>query len=110
MALSIRLLLQDLRSSGRSAELVWVKGHEGTPGNGKVAGRAAERMGYFRVTSIAHLKLKISERFNTRKAAWHACPAHHGTREVPPPPPKKSCLDKLRNSLARAVAQIRTDH
>jgi len=30
-ALSIRLLLQDFKSSGGSAELVWVKGHDGNP-------------------------------------------------------------------------------
>jgi hypothetical protein len=34
----------------------------------------------------------------------------HGTEEIPPPPLKKSCLDRMRNSLARTVAQIRTGH
>jgi hypothetical protein len=37
-------------------------------------------------------------------------PNHHGTEEIPPPPPKKSCLDGMRNALARTVAQIRTGH
>jgi len=55
-----------------------------------LAGRAAEQLGVSHVTSMAHLK-----------------PTHRGTREIPPPPPKKSCLDKVRNSLAR---KIRTDH
>jgi hypothetical protein len=30
--------------------------------------------------------------------------------EIPPPPPKKSCLDGARNALARTAAQIRTGH
>jgi len=30
------------------------------------------------------------------KDKWHADPAHHGSLEIPPPPPKKSCLDKTR--------------
>jgi hypothetical protein len=37
-------------------------------------------------------------------------PAHHKTEEIPPPAPKKSCLDKARNALARTAAQIRTGH
>ena len=34
----------------------------------------------------------------------------HGTEEIPPPPPNKSCLDHMRNALARTAAQIRTGH
>jgi len=63
-ALAIQLLLQDLRSSGRSASLVWVKGHQGTPGSERadvLAGRAAEKPGVSHTTSMAYLKLKISE-------------------------------------------------
>ena len=50
--------------------------------------------------------------FRSRKAkeTWHADPKHHGTMEIPPPAPKKSMLDKARNSIARAAAQIRTGH
>jgi len=44
------------------------------------------------------------------KDAWHDNPANHVTLEIPPPPPKKSCLDKARNALARTAAQIRTGH
>ena len=30
--------------------------------------------------------------------------------EVPPPPPKKSCLDSARNAIARTAAKIRSSH
>jgi len=51
-----------------------------------------------------------SQRFRAKKDAWHKNPANHGTLEIPPPPPKKSCLDKVRNTIARTVAQICTGH
>jgi hypothetical protein len=60
--------------------------------------------------SIAHLKLRISEKFRKAKLAWHDTPNHHRTKEIPPTPPKKSCLDKMRNALAHTAAQIRTGH
>jgi hypothetical protein len=60
--------------------------------------------------SLAHLKLKISERFRKAKEDWHELLAHHGTMEMPPPPPKKSFLDRVRNAVARTAAQIRSGH
>jgi hypothetical protein len=60
--------------------------------------------------SLAHIRLRISERYREAKDTWHADPAHHGTEEIPPPPPKKSTLDRVRNSIARTAAQIRTGH
>jgi hypothetical protein len=53
--------------------------------------------------SLAHIRLRISERFREAKDAWHANPAHHGKEEIPPPPPKKSMLDRARNSIARVA-------
>jgi hypothetical protein len=60
--------------------------------------------------SLSHIKLRISERFRKAEDSWHADPAHHGTDGIPPPPPKKSMLDRARNSIARVAAQIRTGH
>jgi hypothetical protein len=60
--------------------------------------------------SIAHLKLRVSEKFRNAKETWHKTPGHPGTGEIPPPPPKKSCLYSMRNTLARTVDQIRTGH
>jgi hypothetical protein len=112
-ARNIRNMVCAVRGMGRTVNVVWVKGHEGVPGNEKAdvpAGRAAGRPGYSRLRSIAHLKLRISERFRSAKASWQKFPGHHGTEEIPPPPPKKSCLGSMRNALARTVVQIRTGH
>jgi hypothetical protein len=98
---------------GKTASISWVKGHEATPGNeraGVLAGKATEKSGHAKVVSLAHLKLRISGRFKTAKTVWHEVPSHHGTEEIPPPLPKKSCLDRTRNALARTVAQIRLGH
>jgi hypothetical protein len=97
----------------KTVDLVWVKGHAGTPGNERadeLAGKAAEMVGPHVAMSLAHIKLRISDRFRKAKEEWHANPAYHGTMEIPPPPPKKSMLDKARSSIARVAAQIRTGH
>jgi hypothetical protein len=97
----------------RTVDLVWINGHAGTPGNERadeLAGKAAELVGTYTAMSLAHLKLRISQRFRNAKDEWHADPAHHGTMEIPPPNPKKSILDRARNSIARVASQIRTGH
>jgi ribonuclease HI len=85
VARNIRRMVCGMR--GRSVNLVWVKGHEGTPGNEKsdvFAGKAAEKPGHPKAASLAHLKLRISERFHCAKEAWHKADKHHGTEEIPP--------------------------
>jgi hypothetical protein len=97
----------------RTVDLVWVRGHAGTPGNERadqLAGQAAEMVGTHTTMSLAHIRLRISEIYRDAKDTWHADPTHHGTEEIPPPPPKKSMLDRARNSIARTAAQIRTGH
>jgi ribonuclease HI len=113
IARNIRNTVCELRSQGRTVDLVWVKGHQGTPSNERadvLAGKVAEKIGYSKYMSIAHPRLRISEKFRNAKDKWHETPAHHGTEEIPPPPPKKACLDNMRNALAHTVAQIRTGH
>jgi hypothetical protein len=74
-----RLLATLFLQEGRSAEIQWVKGHDGTPGNekaGELAGKAAEKEG----PSIASLKLRISERFRAAMEAYprqRRDPPHH---------------------------------
>jgi hypothetical protein len=75
-------------SRKRTVDIAWVKGHAGTPGNERadqLAGKAAELVGTHTIMSLAHIKLRISERFREAKDTWHANPAHHGTEEIPPP-------------------------
>jgi hypothetical protein len=55
--------------------------------------------------------LAIAKMYSEAKIAWSNVPGRRGKASIgPPPPPKKSCLDKERNSLARTVAQIRCGH
>jgi hypothetical protein len=113
MARSIQKILVDILHQGRSANIVWVKGHIGIPGNEKadrLAGQAAGKVAWSRTASLSHLKLRISERYREAKKKWHENPKHHGKDEIPPPAPKKSCMDRAHNSIARAAAQIRTGH
>jgi len=53
-------MVRACRRAGKTTDIVWVKGHEGTPENERadvLAGKAAEKLGYSRVVSLAHLKL-----------------------------------------------------
>jgi hypothetical protein len=87
IARNIRNMVCELRSQGKTVDLVWIKGHQGTPGIEKadvLAGKAAEKAGYSKYMSIAHLKLRISEKFRSAKEKWHKAPGHHGSGEIPP--------------------------
>jgi hypothetical protein len=86
IARNIRMTVSGIRD--KSATLVWVKGREGTPGNGKanaLEGRTSKKTGYSEVMSIAHLKPRISKRFTSAKEAQQKVDKHHGTKEIPPP-------------------------
>jgi hypothetical protein len=77
----------------QGAEITWVKEHAGTPGNESadaLAGKAAEKVSWSTVTSLAYLKLRVSEKYRKSKEKWDKEPRHHGKKEIPPPPPKKS--------------------
>jgi len=69
---------------------------------------AASRSAWSPQMSLLHLKLRVSEGYNSVKAAWNPTRKNWGSQEIPSPPPKKSCADRARNSVARVAAQIRT--
>jgi hypothetical protein len=99
---SIRNIVCNLWGRDKTVNLVWVKRQEGTPGNEEadaLAGRAAEKPGYSRVMSIAHLKLRISEKFRKAKMTWHDVPIHHGAEETRPPPLRSTARTKCEMRL-----------
>jgi hypothetical protein len=99
MARSIRNTVCELRGQGKTVDLVWVKGHQGTPGNERgdvLAGKAAEKAGYSRHMSIAHLKLRI------QKSHRHMAPATDSPRNGGnPSPPTKEVLPRQHAHLTR---------
>ena len=65
-----------------------------------LTGKAAEKKAWRRITSLAYLKLQISERFTKAKEAWHKDPRHHET-EVNPTSPTKEVLPGPSSGLDR---------
>jgi ribonuclease HI len=109
-ARAIRAILANLQRAGRSADIQWVKGHAGIPGNWRadvLAGRAVEKTAWSKFISPAHLKLRISEKFRATKDEWQN---HHGSEEIPPPA-KKSCfvclfISRLPSSHPKGVCRL----
>jgi len=69
-ARAIRATLRNLEREGRTADIQWVKGHAGTPGNERadqLAGAAAEKSSWSLFNSLAYLRLKVSEKFRRPK-------------------------------------------
>jgi ribonuclease HI len=113
IARRIQDMVARLPQQYQTAEITSVKGHAGTPGNEKadaLAGKAAEKMAWWPITSLAYMKLQISEKCRKSKKRWDEDPRHHGNEEMGSPPAKKSRKDRARNSIARTAAQIRTGH
>jgi len=107
VALNVNHTIHQACQQFRWATLTRVKGHAGTPGNGRtdiLVGEAASSAAGHPRASLSYLKLKVSEGYNAAKEAWNVDPGHWGTLEIPIPAPKKSCADRDRNSIARAAA------
>jgi hypothetical protein len=66
----------------QTVEITWVPGNERADA---LAGKAAEKATWSAVNSLAHMKLRVSEKFRKAKEGWHKDPLHHGTEEIPPP-------------------------
>jgi hypothetical protein len=80
------------------------------PGNERadaLAEKAAEKVEWSATTSLAHMKLRLSEKFRRSKEKWDEDPRHHGTEEALPRP-KKSCMDWAKTAMAWTATQIRT--
>jgi hypothetical protein len=83
-AVKIQKMVTALKRKERSVAITWVKGHAGVPENERadvLAGKAAGRIGQMTIMSIAHLKLRISERLRKAKGAGTITPPTMGPRK-----------------------------
>jgi hypothetical protein len=93
----------------KTTEIACIKGPAGAPGYDRVdalAGKAAEMAAWSPTTSLAHLKLRVPEKFRESKEIWHKDRRHHGSEEIAPRPPKKSCVDGARNAQVRPATGV----
>jgi len=61
-------------------------------------------------SGLGHRLVTSSSRLRTCTTRRRSYLGRHGAREIAPPPPKKSCLDRARNAVARVATQPRADH
>jgi hypothetical protein len=87
-ARAIQKFISFLSAESHSAQISWIKGHAGVPGNEKadvLAGQEAVKVVLSPAVSLTFLKLRISERYNKAKI-WNDNPNHRGKDAIDPPP------------------------
>jgi ribonuclease HI len=106
--------VQRLGNQGKRVSISSINGHKGNNGNDRadaLAGRAAENIpqstSNLQLVSIAWMNQKVSQSYSEAAILeLRDC----GKHTIIPPPPKKSAMDKARDSEARISSQLRTNH
>jgi hypothetical protein len=88
----IQRMVARLPQQYQTAEITLVKGHAGTPGNEKayaLAGKAAARVAWSPITSLAYVKLQISEKVSEEQEELGRGPSPPWQRRNPTPSGKE---------------------